>query len=85
MTTLSAKDFQWEEVGTIGWSKTAHTGHPLFSQPIKATVTLIGGVPMAHVSGRGRTKFLLTAATVAASKAWASREFNRRLSEYLAR
>lgn len=83
MTTLTASDFLWQRVGDVGWKKAAYVGDSLFSQKIEATVTLVGGEPMARVSGRGETKFLLSAVTVKAAKAWASREFNLRIAKAL--
>lgn len=80
---LSKRDFEWQPVGTIGWKKSAYYGDPLFGSTVEATVTLVGGEPMARVSGQGKTVMLLSAATVAAAKAWASREFNQRISKWL--
>ena len=76
----TANEFKWATVGDIGWKKAAYFGGPALSQAIEATVTIVGGEPMARVSGRGKTVFLTVAGSVSAAKAWASREFNRRIA-----
>lgn len=85
MTMRVAKlaDFQWEPVGTIGWTKVAFIGNALFDRKVEAIVTVIGGEPMATVKGEGETKINLRCTTVKQAKAWATAEFNRRVGRFL--